>query len=125
MSQGAQGTAVMPAGMSAVQPPVIEAVLPAVARALADELGSATPAVRVVRASRRDHSLTWELEAERSRYILKWLPRRASRELELARLTSEVFAGDPGIRTPRVACNPTRTPEITIDRHNAAPSHPS
>jgi hypothetical protein len=41
------------------------------------------------------------------RYILKWLPRRADRERELTLVTRELFAGDPHVRTPRVACNPT------------------
>jgi aminoglycoside phosphotransferase (APT) family kinase protein len=94
-----------PAG--APGPPAIEAVLPAVATALAAELGCVPADVRVLAAHRRTHSATWELAADGERYILKWLPRRAARERELAARTRRLFDGDRFIRTPAVACNPT------------------
>ena len=87
--------------------PALDALLPAVARALGAELGRASVDVRIVSASRRTWSTTWEVAAGDGRYILKWLPRRAERELELTQLTQRVFAGEPHVRTPRVACNPT------------------
>jgi hypothetical protein len=87
-------------------PPAIETLMPAVVRALEIERGRAGD-VTVVSAARRTRSAVWEISTGGDRYILKWLPRRAARERELALVTREVFAGDLHVRTPRVACNPT------------------
>ncbi|MBA3884174.1 MAG: phosphotransferase [Acidobacteria bacterium] len=89
------------------EPPSIEAVLPAAARALGEALGRDPGDLRVVSGGRRTWSATWELAAGTDRYMLKWLPRRADRERELAQLSRRVFEGHAYIRTPRVACNPT------------------
>jgi Ser/Thr protein kinase RdoA (MazF antagonist) len=88
-------------------PPPIEAVLPAAARALEAERGRTSVDLRVVSGLRRIRSAVWELADGGDRYILKWLPLRAERERELAARTRRLFDGDPFIRTPAVACNPT------------------
>lgn len=88
--------------------PSVEELLPAAARALEGELGRRPGELRVVSGARRSYSHTWELQSPSGAYILKWLPLRAEREVELARLCRRVFAGEPTVRTPGVACNPTR-----------------
>lgn len=90
-----------------LETPPIGVLLAAVAKALQAELGRVPGEVRIVSASRRTWSRTWEIAAGEAPYILKWLPRRAERELELTQLTQRLFAGEPHVRTPRVACNPT------------------
>ncbi len=96
-----------PPAQAKPEAPSIEQLLPAAARALATELDRSPGELRVVAANKRAYSVTWEIAAGDSRYILKWLPLRAERELELTRLTRELFAGEPSIRTPAVACSPT------------------
>jgi hypothetical protein len=88
--------------------PPVEELLPAAARALEGELGRRPGELTVVSASQRSYSHTWELRSASGAYILKWVPLRAEREVELARLCRTVFAGEPSVRTPGVACNPTR-----------------
>lgn len=88
--------------------PTVEALLPAATRALEGELGRRPDELRVVSGARRSYSHTWELRSGSDAYILKWLPLRAEREVELSRLCRRVFAAEPMVRTPAVACNPTR-----------------
>jgi aminoglycoside phosphotransferase (APT) family kinase protein len=89
------------------RPPTIAHLLPFAVRALEQEGRPSPNGLAVVSAQSRTWSTTWELAAGDERYILKWLPRRAARERELARLTQRVFTSDPTVRTPCVACNPT------------------
>jgi hypothetical protein len=88
-------------------PPHLETLLPSVARALEDELGRSPGELKVVSASKRSYSHTWEIQAASGTYFLKWLPMRAGREVELAHLCRSLFEGEPQVRTPRVACSPT------------------
>ena len=91
----------------AAQSPALEELLPAAAHALAAELGAAAGELTVVTGARRSYSHTWELRSSAGAYILKWLPLRAEREVELAQLCRRLFADQPNVRTPRIACNPT------------------
>lgn len=90
----------------AVRPPV-EDLLPAAARALAIELRKSPGALRVVSSATRSYSNVWEVQSASGSYILKWLPLRADRELELTRLSRDLFADLPFVRTARIACCPT------------------
>lgn len=107
MTNTAQDVANRPASPASPEPPSIDTLLPATAEALELELGRYPGQLRVISGGRRTWSAAWELAAGEGRYILKWLPRRADRERELTRLTRALFAAEPYIRTPRVACNPT------------------
>lgn len=89
------------------QRPEIDQLLPAAVRALEQEIGSRPARLSVVAASRRTWSSVWELESGTDRFILKWLPLRAQRELELTRAARDLFADAPFVRSPRVACCPT------------------
>jgi hypothetical protein len=104
LHQSVQATAAAPMPAAA---PSIEQLLPAAAHALETELGRVPGELRVLASNRRAYSMTWEIGAGDDRYILKWLPLRAWRELQLTRLTRELFAGEPFVRTPAVACSPT------------------
>jgi hypothetical protein len=87
--------------------PPLDQLLPAAARALERELGRLPDRLSVIASSRRTWSSVWELRSGPDQYILKWLPLRAQRELELTRAARDVFAGAPFVRSARVACCPT------------------
>jgi hypothetical protein len=87
--------------------PQLDSILPAAAHSLEIELGRPPGALSVVSAAARSYSSVWELRSASGDYILKWVPLRAERELELTRLSRELFAGIPFVRTPRLACCPT------------------
>jgi hypothetical protein len=85
----------------------LQLLLPAAARALAAELRRDPGELKVVSFSHRSYSRVWEIQSASGSFILKWLPRRAERELELARLCRTAFAGVEFVRTPAIVCCPT------------------
>jgi hypothetical protein len=85
----------------------IDRLLPDAAAALERELGRPIGPLEVVSATERTYSSVWELRSGRDRFILKWVPLRTERELELTRLTRTLFAAVPFVRVPAVAVCPT------------------
>ncbi|MFQ5844785.1 MAG: hypothetical protein ACE5JG_07335, partial [Planctomycetota bacterium] len=91
--------------------PGIDTLLPDVRRSLEAELHRGLDELEVVRGEDRRYSRVWELRASsggrRRRFLLKWSSRGCSRELELVLLTRELFAANPLVRAPAVACTPS------------------
>jgi aminoglycoside phosphotransferase (APT) family kinase protein len=95
------------AGETAV--PSSEAFLAAVRKCLEAEFGQSIGKLSVKDAETRRYSSTWKIEIDNDRrqFLLKWLPHRAARELELTLLTRKLFMGEPLFQVPGFACAPT------------------